>query len=156
MPLASLAREDEASRTPPGSRVESERSTPKSRQNSRGRNRDKGEHALQPLLVGHVSQMSLLQLVVRWRRPELVEQVLTGAELRSERRLPNLSKGLQEALLQGYAELVDRLLTFCEATGDVKRLVLGVEFTPLLVSKVQRGRVAKEVKDAFKLFGELM
>ena len=100
--------------------------------------------------------MSLLQLVVRWRRPELVEQVLTGAELRSERRLPNLSKGLQEALLQGYAELVDRLLTFCEATGDVKRLVLGVEFTPLLVSKVQRGRVAKEVKDAFKLFGELM
>ena len=115
-----------------------------------------GVYGLQPLLAGHVSQMSLLQLVVRWRRPELVEQVLTSPELLFERRLTNLSKGLQEALLQGYADMVDRLLTFCQETGDLKRLVLGVEFTPLLVSKVQRNRVAKEVKDAFKLFGELM
>eukprot|EP00966_Prymnesium_polylepis_P297766 6879859-Prymnesium_polylepis.1 len=83
-------------------------------------------------------------------------QVLTSPELRSERMLPMLSRGMQEALLQGYADMVDRLLTYSEAKGDLKRLILTLELTPLLVSKVKASRVAQEVLDAFKLFSELM
>ena len=43
------------------------------------------------------------------------------------------------------------------SVGDkVTVRVLSIELTPLLVSKAQRGRVAREAKDAFKLFSEMI
>ena len=117
----------------------------------------------------------LLQLVVRWGRADLAMQVLVEPELGAERSTRKLRAGLQEALSNGFEDMVEMMLSHADEQRtlpdreplDASKLASQIDFAALFRAAPRQRRQEnnwahgygihdrRDEGDAFGLFREL-